>query len=51
MDYQQVLEKIIDLLIEQLTDRGVNAEELENAIEKAKSTGGDTSDIERLLNA
>jgi len=28
----------------------VSQEDLKNAIEKAKSTGGDTSDLERVLN-
>lgn len=45
-----LLEKIVDLAAELLKElKKVDREKLDAAIEKAKSTGGDTSDIERLF--
>lgn len=48
----EILEKIIDVLVDKLhAERGVDKTELKNAIENARNSGGDTSDIERLFNA
>lgn len=43
----EIFEKLLDLVL--LASQKISKEDLQNAIDKAKSTHGDTSDLERVL--